>query len=445
MSENDFKLEKNISDLPSINGGVVRPVYQEVSSQKANVGSQFPLGAQSYKWSVSGSTWWKPSSSHFVVRITLRSAGGDDLIDDDHIAPAMGLMSNLFSSAELRIGGKTVQRVSQFMPQIDSLIQRTSKSKPYLDSIGEATNFWSNDFGVRVSEVNSVAGTGGRRTYKFDLIWKPPLMLLHTHKGFLPAGEYEILLTPQSKNQYKKNVVENVILAGGNPAEPGVDYEFSVDKMVFHVATVEGPRLDNSSYALSLDHVDCQSAKIQTDALSQQYFTVSPQTRVLVVAYQDVRITENWVNPSRFQVAPATSSYPNLVSGNLSLGLSRLYVQYGGITKPSIDADPSYKSLEVDRTCERYLETLDECGMLHDPAGSETLSEWQTRGPYHYFNFQRDSNDGSTRVQINSEFIGRNSSVEPNFTNMNLLLFSLSTTSAKITVRNGEVVTIELI
>lgn len=445
MMSDEFKLSKNISDLPAINGGVVKPVYQEVSSQKANTGSNFPLGQQSYKWNVSGSTWWSPQHTHFVARITLSNVAGDGLIDNPLIAPASGLMSNLFNSAELRIGGKTVQRITQFMPQIDSLIHRTTKSKPYLDNVGEALNFWSNDFGVRLSEVNSTLGVGGRRTYKFDLIWKPPLMMLHTHKGYMPSGEYEILLTPQSKNQFKKNVVENVILENGEPAEPGSDYEFSVDKLVLHVGTVEGPRLDNGSYALSLDHIECQQSKVQTDSLSQQYFTVSPSTRALVVAYQDDRITENFVNPSRFQVAPDTTSFPNLVSGNLSLGLSRLYVQYSGITKPSIDADPQYKSLEVDRTVERYYESLDECGMLTNPAGSESLSDWQTRGPYHYFTWTRDSNDASTRVQVNSEFVSRNSPAEPNFTHMNLLLFSIFTTSAKITVRNGEVSTVELI
>ena len=445
MSSEEFKLDAKISDLPAINGGVIRPVYEEVSSQKANVGTAFPLGQQSYKWNVSGNTWWSPKSTHFVARVTISNVLGDDLVNNPRIAPAMGLMSNLFSSAELRLGGKTIQRVTQFMPQIDSLLHRTTKSKPYLDTIGEASNFWNNDFGVRVSEVSSTEGVGGRRCYKFDLIWVPPLMLFHTHKGFIPSGEAEILLTPQSRNNYKTNVVENYISAGEAPVQAGVDYEFSVDKMVLHVATVQGPRLDNGSYALSLDHIDAQSSKIQTDSLSQQYLTVSPATKALVVAYQDDRTTENWVNPSRLSVAPPTTASPNDPNSNLSLGLTRLYVQYAGTTKPQIDADPEFKSLEVDRTVERYYESLDECGMLQDPAGAESLQDWQTRGPYHYFDWTRDSNDGSTRVQVNSEFNGLASPVTPNFTNCNMLLFSISTTSAKITVRNGAITTVEQI
>ena len=443
MTTDLFSLESKISDLPSINGGVIKPVYQEVSSQKANTGTNFPLGQQSYKWSVSGNTRWSPKNTHFVVRITLSNVAGDDLVDNPRIAPAMGLMSNLFSSAELRLGGKTVQRVTQFLPAIDSLLHRTTKSKPYLDTIGEASNFWNNDFGVRVSEVSSTEGVGGRRTYKFDLIWKPPLMLFHTHDGYIPSGEAEILLTPQSRNNYKKTVIENYIAAGEAPLVAGVDYEFSVDKMVLHVATVEGPRYDDGTYALSLDHIDCQSSKIQTDSLTQQYLTVSPSTTALVVAYQDERTTENWTNPSRLSVAPATTSSPNDPASNLSLGLTRLYVQYAGVTKPQIDANPEYKSLEVDRTVERYYESLDECGMLSNTAGAESLQDWQTRGPFHWFSWARDSTDASTRVQVNSEFGGLQSPGTQNNTNMNMLLFSISTTSAKITVRDGSIVTVE--
>ena len=443
MSADPFSLESKISDLPPINGGVITPVYQEVSSQKANSGNDFPLGQQSYKWSVSGNTRWSPRHTHFVVRITLSNAAGNDLINNFRVAPAMGLMSNLFSSAELRLGGKTVQRVTQFLPAIDALLHRTTKSKPYLDTIGEASNFWANDFGVRVSEVSRFEGVGGRRTYKFDLIWKPPLMLFHTHDGYIPAGEAEILLTPQSRNNYKKNVVENYIASGESPVVAGVDYDFSVDKMVLHVATVEGPRYDDGSYALSLDHIDCQSSKIKSDGLTQQYFTVSPATKALVVAYQDERTTENWVNPSRLMVAPALTSSPNDPASNLSLGLTRLFVQYSGVTKPQIDADPQYKSLEVDRTVERYWESMDEAGMLENCAGAESLQEWQTRGPFHYFNWARDSNDASTRVQVSNEFAGLNSPAVQNSTNMNMLLFSISTTSAKITVRNGSIVTVE--
>ena len=270
-------------------------------------------------------------------------------------------------------------------------------------------------------------------------------MLFHTHDGYIRSGEAEILLTPQSRNNYKKTVIENYIAGGEAPLVAGVDYEFSVDKMVLHVATVEGPRYDDGTYALSLDHIDCQSSKIQSDSLTQQYLTVSPSTTALVVAYQDERTTENWVNPSRLSVAPATTSSPNDPASNLSLGLTRLFVQYSGVTKPQIDANPEYKSLEVDRTVERYYESLDECGMLDNPAGAETLQDWQTRGPYHYFSWARDSNDASTRVQVSQEFGGLLSPGVQNSTNMNMLLFSISTTSAKITVKNGSITVVEQI
>ena len=430
-----FKQSSEISDLPSINAGMVKPIYEEVSCQKSNTGAQFSAGQQSYKWSCSSGKWWIPKKSHFVLDMTLSNVTKDDLINSAGISSAMGLCANLFQSCELRMGGKTVQRTTQFLPQVDALIHRASKSKPWLDTIGQGENMWNNDFAVRLGEVHSFAGVGGRRVYKFQLIWSPPLMLFHSHQGALGSGEYEVVLVPNTKSQYKIGVVEHV---GQTIPTPGVNYEFEVDKLRLLVATVEGPRSDNVSYAISLDHIECQSAKIQTDSLSQQYFTVSPATKALAIAYQDNRVTENLCSASRFMVAD-NANLPNDPKSNLANGLTRLYVQYSGVTKPSPDALPEYKSLETDRTMERYRETLDATGMSQNPAGAETLQDWQTRGPYYWFEWNRDSRDGSTRVQVNQEFLGLNAGVTPNSTNMNILLFSISTTSAQVTVRNGQI------
>lgn len=431
-----FKLTSEISDLPSINEGKIKPIYEEVSCQKNVTGDQFSAGQQSYKWSCSSGKWWIPRKSHFVLDMTLSNIAKDGPINKNNIGAAMGLVSNLFQSCELRIGGKTVQRTTQFLPQVDALIHRASKSKPWLDSVGEAQNFWNNDFAVRIGEVHSSIGLGGRRCFKFQLIWAPPLMLFHAHQGGMPSGDYEVVLVPATKTQYKLGVIEH---SGLTVPQPSVDYEFAVDKLRLLVATISGPRSDDLSYALSLDHIECQSAKIQSDSLSQQYFTISPATKALAIAYQDTRVTENKVNASRFSVAN-TNVLPNDPKSNLANGLSRLYVQYAGVTKPSPDALPEYKSLETDRTTERYRETMDSTGMSENPAGMETLQDWQTRGPYYYFDWERDSRDGSTRVQVNQEFLGLDSAGTPNSTNMNILLFSISTTSAQITIRNGAVV-----
>lgn len=435
-----FDLTKEISQLPAINNGVIRPQIMEVSSQKSNTGTAFSTGLQSYKFNVSAGTWWSPKHSYFALRCNITDSTGA-LLADPSIAVNMGMISNLFQSMEFRMGGKTVQRVTQFVPQVDALIHRSTKSKPWMDSLGEATNFWSNDSAVRISEVSATEGVGGRRVYSFDLIYRPPLMVFHSFEGSLPSGNYEIVLQPKPRLSFKLGVVETTygpLLPRTTPAVPGVDYDFSVEKLQLKVATLVGPRVDNGSYAISLDHIECQSNKITSKDLSQNYFSVSPATKALAVAYQDDRADTGEVSASRFSVQSPDQNLPNDSSANLALSLTRFYLQYAGVQRPSPDADPDYVSGVVDRTVERYYETYTECGMLTDTAGPETLEEWQQRGPYLWLNYPRDSRDGSTRVQVNQEF-----SDNAITTNGNILLFGISETSVKVTIADGNIIDIQ--
>jgi hypothetical protein len=440
-----FSLTSNISDLPPINDGAVNPMYQEVSCQRTNTGTNFTGGIQKFQFSVFGNRWWLPKQTAFVVDCTLSDPAGTGVLNRDDIAAQMGLVGNLFNSFEMRFGNKVIQRASQFVPQLDALIARSTKSDVYLDSIGEAENMWANAFGVRLGEIHETEGAGGRRAYKFQLIYKPPLMLLHSYDKGIPSGNFSIECTPNPKASFKKSVVECTIAPGGNVPQPKGDgvvgeYDFSVDKMVLRVATIDGPRMDNGNYALSLEHLECQSTKINTDSLSQQYLTVSPATKSLVVAFQDTRVTENFSSPSRFCVAPATQNYPNQRGNNLANSLSRLFLQYAGTQKPQPDSTPEFNATTgIDRTTNRYRESLLANNQYLDPAGCETLEIWQQRGAYYWFDFARESTDGSTQVQVNSQFDAA-AAGDDVYPNCNMLLFSLSETSVQIEVKNGKII-----
>ena len=447
MINDDFKLDSSVAALPPINEGKVRPQMMQVSCQKANTGDSFPLGVQEYKFTVSDSTWFVPSKSHFVMRCTLSRGDGLNLGttgNTDNCAPTMGMISSLFQSCEFRIGNKTIQRITQFMPQVDSLLHRTTKSKPYLDSIGEASNFWSESFTIRLREVDD-GPTDERSAREFDLIWKPPLGIFHDYKNALPSGEYSIILTPQPASQYKLGVVESIINAAGDPVLPSLDangYIFNVDRLELQVATILGPRYDSGTYAIPLTHIECQSAKIQTTSLSQHLFSVSASTKALCVAYQDTRLADGRCSRSKFVVLPseAIGSNPTLQSNNLALALNRLYVQYDGVQRPSPDADPEYDALSIDRTVQRYHESMVESDMFDNEAGCEKLAEHHRRGSFYYFNWNRSAKSGATRVQTNSQF-----TTGTDIANANILLFAISETSAEVTVRNGSVTNVNLV
>jgi hypothetical protein len=67
----------------------------------------------------------------------------------------MGLMANLYQSMEFRINDKTVSRISDYVPQIDALETRLSKSKAWLEGVGNSTNWWEDEFKNRQFEVVS--------------------------------------------------------------------------------------------------------------------------------------------------------------------------------------------------------------------------------------------------------------------------------------------------
>ena len=90
------------------------------------------------------------------MRFSLKNAAATALLSQSaNIAPAMGLMSNLFQSLEFRINDKTVSRVSDFVPQITALEERLSKSASWLKGVGNSTNFWESDFRLRQVDITS--------------------------------------------------------------------------------------------------------------------------------------------------------------------------------------------------------------------------------------------------------------------------------------------------
>jgi hypothetical protein len=456
MDSSMFKLASSVEELGPINNGVLRPQYREVSCQKAVEGNAFPNGQQEFRFNVSGATHWVPSKTFMVFDVTLSKADGTHLTTDE-LAPNMGLIANLYNSIELRMGGKVVQRVSQNLAQVDALLHRSSKSKTWLDELGEKTNFWCDKYANRLNEVyceayatgaNPESDLDSMQSTKFRLIWRTCLPIMHTYGGALPSGDYSIVLNPRSSSEYKLNTVESIVAPN-----PGVNYDFSVDRVRLQVATVEGAEnITNKQYALSLQHIECQANKILSSGLGQYNFSVSPATTALAVAFQDNRLQGGGVSPSKFQVSGDDDAYGQQPNSRLAANaLNRLYIQYDGLQRPQPEALPSYVACDnvgnvegIQRMTERYYETQAETGMIHDDAGPENLLQWQRRGPFYYFNWNRQTNSGATRVQVNCQF----AETSPNdFMQKygNVLLFSISETSAVITIRNGEITNVEQI
>lgn len=148
-----FDLKTNVSELSSSNQGTARMEYQQYPPTRDVTTTNFPNGAIHVRWQTSGQKWWIPNRSYLRVRCQLTRGDGTPLKLSDNLAPNMGLCASLFQSAEFRINDKTISRISDFMPQVDALETRLTKSRSWLNGIGATVNFWEDDFKVRQQDV----------------------------------------------------------------------------------------------------------------------------------------------------------------------------------------------------------------------------------------------------------------------------------------------------
>jgi hypothetical protein len=151
-----FDLKTNVDELKSSNEGTSRMEYDQHPPTRDVVGNNFANGAIHYRFQTSGQKWWIPSRSYIRTRFQLTKGDGVTPVDmADGIAPNMGLMSNMFQSCEARINDKTVSRVADFMPQVDAIETRLTKSSSWLETVGESSNWWETEQGYRQAEVSS--------------------------------------------------------------------------------------------------------------------------------------------------------------------------------------------------------------------------------------------------------------------------------------------------
>jgi len=430
---------RSINELPSVNKGVARSRFVQVAPSRSLTGTAFSGGQVHFAWTVSGSTLWCPKKSYFRFRVKYADGAGTTQLDQaSGISPNMNMLSNLFQSAEIRIGGQTVSRASSNMAQIDSFKSRISHSGIWLSTLGELQNFTAADDIVRSTEITSDLPVGIseldalRQAMGLELIWRPPLSLLDT-RGCLPAGQYEIVLNPSVEGTYQRGAIASV-----ENKVPGVDFRFEIVDAFWYASLVDGDSIESSAqYVLDLADIDCQIQSVDTTSLAQTFFQVPSSTSAIALAFQDNRVlTDTRFSASKFIVQNGGNTAQQEVN------LSRLFISYANQQKPQPDANPEYDrdaNSTVDRSTQRYYETYDSAGALWESAPPESYQEWTKRGRFYYFRWQKDGSDASTRVVVSSEM--RDATV----THMNMLLFSVSRKAVQVTVKDGLVTEVTVI
>lgn len=261
-----------------------------------------------------------------------------------------------------------------------------------------------------------------------ELIWQPPLSVFKLPHA-LPAGKYEMILTPQTTAVYQKRAIESFL---GDLTAP-LNFQFIVDDMYLYLSTVEGPAVDTLSYFLSLDETRCQTEAVDnSQSLQQKNFDVSPAAYALSVAWQHQNLQDTRNSASKFRFAAPAGDPAATPSGELNL--QRFYLQYNGENKPSPDADPNFASPNAFINS-RYAETMLYSGTYFDSGGGESLDDWIKRGLYMYYSYPKDGLSESTRVNVNYQF-----RAAPGANAANVLLFDHYKKMVLVSIVNGRVV-----
>jgi hypothetical protein len=126
--------------------------------------STAPAGRHVFRWQNQAGEWWVPSQSYLRIRFAFCAVNSDGsglrpLSTSDGVAPVMNLPPHLFSRMEYYMDGNKLSELQDYVPQIDTMKHRMSKSRAYMTSVGNRACFWEPDFAARQKMVTVNLGS----------------------------------------------------------------------------------------------------------------------------------------------------------------------------------------------------------------------------------------------------------------------------------------------
>ncbi len=182
---------------------------------------------------------------------------------------------------------------------------------------------------------------------------------------------------------------------------------------------------------------------IDSTSITQRNFEVNPGTTGLTLAFQDGVVgTDTRRSESKFKIRAT-----NLSPGGQDLRLNRFWIQYANQQKPRPDFDGQFTferlttTNQINYLTQRYADSLLYSGAYFSEGGSETLQDWLHRGPYFHFDWPKDADTLSTRVNLNYSFsVAFENAITPR-----VILFDHWLSAIKITHKDGRVTDVEVL
>lgn len=374
--------------------------------------NKFSQGDIIFNWSLSSQTYMDPRKTYISIDTLLTDGTNSEaLLSGEGIGYANGAAGNLFESATLYLNDIEVMR-NEYCGEVHALGKRQSKSGYWLDNYGNSIESFGASLADRVaySEANKGKTLALHLGSVFD------------SSKYLIAGRYRLVLT--SSNQYKKRAVQSSVAKEPRATDGTAnDYDLKVKSCDLYVNEITGPRMNDGDYLIDYSEIQLQPQQLSSSNTSSKTFTVPQSTYRITVANQE-------------QAAGTTTVFPPSLykcATDKQDGITSLLIQYSDMSYPDGGAVDASSINTIERRQKVYVDTQHAC-MNMDP---ESLENWSERGQYISARFLKDATDLSTLVRVDQTLSAGGANVQQ-------LLFCEYSKVARVTIRNGVVVNVEV-
>jgi hypothetical protein len=162
-----FQLPQSPEQLAFAQEKSANASYQQYLPTSSAIGANFSSGTIVIPFSLSQPNWWTPAKSfvRLLVNTSLPAganaanpaiagtASGSPFLQYQGIAPAYFQAASLFSRIEFLVNGVTVSLLSDWCPQVHSMLERTLRPGANMDTFQYSKDFTSAEFHDRQSRV----------------------------------------------------------------------------------------------------------------------------------------------------------------------------------------------------------------------------------------------------------------------------------------------------
>lgn len=224
----------------------------------------------------------------------------------------------------------------------------------------------------------------GTHNKNFETIWRPRLGIFDIDK-WLPGGQYEMILTPNSASSYINNA-----WTFKSPNVSKINYNMLTMDLNICVCNMA-----STLKSIEFMEICCQAKTLNTYTLSQKQFTVKPKSKHFTIAYQDNKVySSSDLETGIFKI---TNNHDN----SFEKQITRHFINFDGSVLPN--PIPSYSSSlgATDFWTQQYWNSQHAKLMLYRDI--EPIDVYHKRGPYWHYTWPRQNSDANS-MQISQEF-----------------------------------------